>query len=147
MSLALQFEASLHILLAVVLCGVIGINRERHEHPAGLRTHILVGVGSCVFTLLSVYAFPGDNSGRVAAQVVTGIGFLGAGAILKDRGHITGLTTAASLWTTAAIGMAVGSGAWFLAITLTLIIWFVLALVRRFARVVLVNKPHATPDP
>lgn len=132
MSLSFQLESSLAILITVVLCGIIGVNRERLDHPAGLRTHILVGVGACVFTLLSLNAFPSSDKSRVAAQIVSGIGFLGAGSILKERGHIKGLTTAASLWATAAVGMTMGTGAWFLAITLTLIIWMVLEVLRKF---------------
>jgi putative Mg2+ transporter-C (MgtC) family protein len=93
---------------------------------------MLVGLGSCVFTLLSFHAFPDSDPARVAAQVVTGIGFLGAGTILQRKGDVRHLTTAASIWATAAVGMAVGAGAWFLAITSTLIIWIVLRIVRLF---------------
>jgi len=134
MSLELQLHAVVLLLLATVLSSVVGLNRERKDHPAGLRTHILVGVGACMFTILSIYAFDATDTARVAAQIVTGVGFLGAGAILKESGDIKGLTTAASLWATAAIGMAVGTGAWFLAICLTLVIWFVLAWLQRLAQ-------------
>lgn len=136
MSLELQFEASLLLILAALLSMVVGLDRDRRHQPAGLRTHMLVGIGSCLFTLLSVYAFPGGDTGRVAAQIVSGIGFIGAGVILQLRQNgisdIKHLTTAASIWATAAIGMAVGSGAWFLATAATILIWVILAVVRRF---------------
>src|SRR5689334_23853117 len=132
------------MLLAAVLGAAIGLEREIHEHPAGMRTHLLVSLGSAVFTELSIYGFefPSGPNGavatdtsRVAAQVVSGIGFLGAGAILKYGTSIRGLTTAASLWTTAAVGMAAGAGEWVIAAVGTLIIivslWPLNALVAR----------------
>ena len=132
MSLMAQVETTLMLVLAVVLSTVIGLDREARDSPAGLRTHMLVGLGACIFTLLSFHAFPGSDPARVAAQVVTGIGFLGAGTILQHKHDVHHLTTAASIWATAAVGMAVGTGAWFLAITSTLIIWMVLRIIRRF---------------
>ena len=103
---------NLVLSLAAVLCGLlVGGERQRREKPAGLRTLSLVCLGSAVFTMLS-YAFTSTtgDSGRVAAQIVTGIGFLGAGVILHGRRIVSGLTTAAIIWVTAAIGMAVGAG-------------------------------------
>ena len=100
MSLELQFAAALQLLLAALLAMIIGLDRESHA-PAGLRTHMLVGVGACLFTVLSLYAFVGSDPARVAAQVVVGIGFLGAGTILQRKGDIHHLTTAASIWATA----------------------------------------------
>ena len=132
MPLTTQFEASLLLILATVLSMMIGMDRERRDVPAGLRTHMLVGMGACVFTMLSVHAFPDSESARVAAQVVSGIGFIGAGTILQHKRNVHHLTTAASIWATAAVGMAVGVGAWFLAIASTLIIWVVLYVVRKF---------------
>lgn len=103
-----------NVLLAVVAvaCGIIlGVERQRREKPAGLRTMTLVCLGSAVFTMLSfVFSSSTADSGRVAAQIVTGIGFLGAGVILHGRRTISGVTTAASIWMAAAIGMAVGAG-------------------------------------
>lgn len=131
MSLQLQLEISLLLVLSAVLSSLIGYNREKRERPAGLRTHMLVGIGSCLFTLLSIHAFEGGDPGRVASQILPGLGFLGAGAILKERQNVEGLTTAASMWATAAIGMAVGTGAWFLAILATLFVWFVLAILQK----------------
>ncbi len=132
MSLFLQVEIAIELMLAAFLSMVIGVDREGRGAPAGMRTHMLVGVGACLFTTLSFHAFPGGDPARVAAQIVTGIGFLGAGTILQREGGIRHLTTAASIWATAAVGMAVGVGAWFLAISGTLIIWVILAVVRRF---------------
>ena len=133
MSLFSQAEIILELLLAAFLATLIGWDREHRQQPAGLRTHILVAVGSCLFTGLSLNAFMGDT-GRVAAQVVVGIGFLGAGTIIQRNGQPHHLTTAASLWATAAVGMTVGVGAWLLALGATLIIWGVLVVVRSFSK-------------
>jgi len=101
------------LVAAAIVGAAVGVEREIHGHPAGLRTHLLVSVGSAVFTILSFHGFQGMGGAaidptRVAAQVVSGIGFLGAGAIIKEGFSIRGLTTAASLWGTAALGMAAG---------------------------------------
>jgi putative Mg2+ transporter-C (MgtC) family protein len=99
------------IVTAVVLGGAIGLERELHDKPAGLRTIILICLGACVFTILSeAVGGPDWNSTRIAAQVVTGIGFLGAGAIIRGPAGVFGLTTASTIWAVAAIGMAVGFG-------------------------------------
>lgn len=126
MTIEAQLTAALQLLLAAILSMVIGLNRERREKDAGLRTHMLVGIGACLFTVLSYLAFPGDASSRIASNVVTGIGFLGAGVIYKGENHVHDLTTAASIWATASLGMAVGVGAWFLAICGTVIVWVTL---------------------
>ena len=106
-----------------MLGALIGLEREIHEHPAGMRTHLLVSLGSAGFTVLSIDVFRVDGDpARVAAQIVTGVGFLGAGAILKEGATIRGLTTAASLWAVAAVGMAAGAGAWGVAVTATIIV-------------------------
>jgi len=106
------WEIVIRILLALLFGGLVGMERELTDHPAGIRTHILVTVGACAFTTMSLFGFPGFIGGdRVAAAIVTGIGFIGGGAILKAKdGWVTGLTTAASLWSCAAIGMLVGTG-------------------------------------
>jgi putative Mg2+ transporter-C (MgtC) family protein len=134
MPLETQATAAAYLILAALLSSIIGMDRERKANSAaGLRTHMLVGVGACLFTLLSIYAFPhptGDPA-RVAAQIVSGIGFLGAGVILQRERGIKNLTTAASIWVTASVGMTVGAGAWFLALCGTLLIWFILAILRR----------------
>lgn len=145
--LGLQADLALRMLVAAVLGAAIGLEREIHEHPAGMRTHLLVSLGSAIFTVLSIYGFEGIaapsvsptvDPSRIAAQIVSGIGFLGAGAILKYGTSIRGLTTAASLWTTAAIGMAAGAGEWLIAAAGTFIVVFSLwplnALVARIHR-------------
>lgn len=113
---AVQVDLSIRLVVAAVLGLAIGFEREIHGHPAGLRTHMLVALGSALFTVISAYGFAGEPNAavvvdptRIAAQIVSGIGFLGAGAILKDGIVIRGLTTAASLWATAAVGMAAGA--------------------------------------
>ncbi|MEW6307740.1 MAG: MgtC/SapB family protein [Bacillota bacterium] len=101
------------LLVAFFLGGLVGLERESHRRPAGLRTHILVCVGSTIITLVSIdmlAIYGAADPGRIAAQVVSGIGFLGAGTILREGAIIRGLTTAASLWVIAAIGLAVGAG-------------------------------------
>lgn len=118
--LATQLDFAVRLIIAAALGGLVGTEREIHGHPAGIRTHMLVALGAGVFTVLSIHGFgQGAGSGidptRIAAQVVTGIGFLGAGAILKDGVVIRGLTTAASLWATAAVGMAAGAGEYVIA--------------------------------
>ena len=122
--LNVQLELGFRLIMAAVLGGLIGVEREYHGHPAGMRTHLLVSVGAATFTVLSIEAFkgPGADPARIAAQIVTGIGFLGAGAILKDSRGIRGLTTAASLWAVSAIGMAAGAAAWGVAVAATLIV-------------------------
>ncbi|MDQ7025387.1 MAG: MgtC/SapB family protein [Anaerolineae bacterium] len=133
MTLEQQFISLLNLILAAILSFIIGFNRERSEKPAGMRTHMLASVGACLFTMIGLLAFPNGDSTRVASTVVTGIGFLGAGTIWHDkaRDKVQSLTTAASIWATAAVGVAVGVGAWFLAIGATIIIWFILAVVFR----------------
>lgn len=111
MSLELHGPMLARLVIAVLLGSLIGYERERRGKPAGVRTHGMVSLGAALFTVVSVHGFHGTGDpGRVAAQIVTGIGFLGAGAILRQRDSIQGLTTAASLWVTAAIGLAVGVG-------------------------------------
>ncbi|MEO8397573.1 MAG: MgtC/SapB family protein, partial [Chloroflexota bacterium] len=134
MTLEQQFVAVFQLMLAALLGGLIGLDRQRRQHDAGLRTHILVCTGACLFTVLSILAFPGGDPSRVASQILPGIGFLGAGTILKYGRNIHGLTTATSIWITAAVGMAVGAGAWFLALCGTLMIWFVLSILHRVER-------------
>lgn len=121
------------VLVAVVCGGIVGGERQRREKPAGLRTLMLVCLGSTLFTLVS-YAFTttAGDSGRVAAQIVTGIGFLGAGVILHGRGSISGTTTAATIWVTAAIGMLTATGCAVGALGVSILIRLLLFVVRRF---------------
>ena len=115
-------EMVLRLALAGVLGGVIGAEREYRGKVAGTRTHLLVALGSALMLLVSRYGFsdPGD-SGRVAAQIVSGIGFIGAGAIMVDRQYVHGLTTAAGIWVAAGIGMATAAGLYGLAIATTIL--------------------------
>jgi len=114
-------ENLLKLLLSAFLSSLLGIEREYHHKPAGVRTHILVGVGATMLTILSYQAFPRADPARVASYIIAGIGFIGAGTIFKEENKIIGLTTAASLWLTSAIGMAVGVGFYDLAISGTVI--------------------------
>ncbi len=137
-------EVALRLAATVVLCGLIGFERETRDQSAGFRTHILLGLGAALFTLVSAYGFPEfteaalDGEGiqfdptRIAAQIVTGVGFLGAGAIIRQGFDVRGLTTAASLWTAAAIGMASGAGYFFGAFLATAVVLLALYLLRMF---------------
>lgn len=120
-------EIIIKIVMILLLAGIIGWNREKQGRPAGFRTHILVGIGSTIVMIVSILLheiYPEADPARIAAQVISGIGFLGAGTILVQGSTVKGLTTAASLWTTAAIGLAVGAGFYFTAIIGTLIVFF-----------------------
>lgn len=124
----LRLELLVQLLLGVVLGGAVGLERELRGKPAGLRTNILICVGATLFTVLSFRMADGrGDPGRVAAQVLTGVGFIGAGTILHMRGSVTGLTSAATIWVVAAVGMAVGSRAYVEAGGATLLIMLVLA--------------------
>jgi putative Mg2+ transporter-C (MgtC) family protein len=113
-----DLELLARLLLAAVLGAAVGAERELHDQPAGLRTHTLLTIGACLFTVISAYGFGGPfrDPSRLAAQIVTGIGFLGGGAIVRHGLTVKGLTTAASIWATASIGVAVGAGSYVLAL-------------------------------
>jgi putative Mg2+ transporter-C (MgtC) family protein len=121
---AIQFEPLLRLAVGLVLGAAVGWERELQRMPAGFRTHALVGLGSAIFTVVSAFAFAGPMTDptRIAAQIVTGVGFLGGGAILHYRGNVRGLTTAASLWAVSAIGMAAGAGLYVVAIGATFLV-------------------------
>jgi len=151
---ALRLDLLVQLLLAVLLGGAIGTERELRGKPAGLRTNILICMGAVLFTALSQkLAGPSGDPGRVAAQILTGVGFIGAGTILHLRGSVSGLTSAATIWVVAAIGMALGCGAYLEATGTTLLVMLVLAglgplearLARQVSRRQLVI--HATPGP
>lgn len=126
---------TINLIIAAVLGGLIGLERQIGNRPAGLRTNMLVAVGSALFTMLSLHAFPGiGDKGRVAAQIVSGIGFLGAGTLWRSQDATKGLTTAAGLWTVAAIGMAVGAGFGLLALSATIIVLVILTVMMRFEK-------------
>jgi putative Mg2+ transporter-C (MgtC) family protein len=120
----------MRLLIAAGLSAAIGLEREYHQKPAGLRTNMLIGIGSALFTVLSLSFVHGGegSSDRVASQIATGIGFLGAGAILRSEHSIHGLTTAATVWVNAAIGMAAGAGAHTLAVATTIVTLITLAV-------------------
>ena len=128
-----ELELAGRLTAGLILGELIGFEREIHRQPAGFRTHSLVALGSALFTILSIYGFPGPgvDPTRIAAQIVSGIGFIGAGTILRHRGGIRGLTTAASLWSVAAIGMAAGAGLLLLSVVGTVLILVVLSLFDR----------------
>ncbi|MBC2723630.1 MAG: MgtC/SapB family protein, partial [Desulfosporosinus sp.] len=126
-----EYEIALRLFLACVFGGIVGFERERNDSPAGFRTHILVSLGSALIMILSMYGFNDfttltKDPARLAAQVVSGIGFLGAGTILRDKTSIKGLTTAASLWVVAAIGLAAGAGFYFASTFVTLLVFLTL---------------------
>jgi putative Mg2+ transporter-C (MgtC) family protein len=103
-------EMVLKVGLALLVGGLVGLERERRDRPAGLRTHMVVCAGSTLITLVSMLISPGDDRGRIAAQIVSGIGFLGAGTIFRSGNVVRGLTTAAGLWAVAGVGMAIALG-------------------------------------
>ena len=139
MDYQIELWLALRILFAAFLGALIGLERERHVGLAGIRTHAAVAIGACLFGFISFNvvgpveansAVGQADPSRIAAQIVSGIGFLGAGVILRDKGRIRGLTTAASLWATASIGLAVANKMYILAISATLIILALLSLYR-----------------
>lgn len=140
----MTLDIFLRIFVALILGGLIGLEREYRSKEAGFRTHFLVALGSALFTMLSQYGFKyglGDSS-RVAAQIVSGIGFLGAGTIIFQRNFIRGLTTAAGLWVTAAVGMACGCGMYILAGVSTLLVLIGLELLSRIVPPLSTNRLH-----
>jgi len=136
MPYSLMIESVIRLILATILGAMVGLEREITHKPAGLRTHMLVSLGACLFTIVSMYDF-GMDPARVAAGIVTGIGFIGAGTIIAEREKVVGVTTAASLWATAAIGLTVGVGDYFLSIVATVLVFVVLSLRRAHMRLFL----------
>jgi putative Mg2+ transporter-C (MgtC) family protein len=128
--LNVELEISLRLLMAATLGAIIGFQRERMHKPAGLRTYMLICLGSALFTIVSIFGFGTSTElSRLAAGVVTGIGFLGAGAIISNReGVVVGLTTAAGIWAVAAIGIAVGCGLYIASAVATAIVLIILYL-------------------
>lgn len=131
------------VLVATLLGGVLGWEREKRDRPAGLRTFMMVAMGSALFTVLSKVAFPGGDEARVAANILTGIGFIGAGTVFRDlrsepgaqqEAKIRGVTTAAALWSCAGIGMAAGTGMYLLAVFTTVLAYALLTVIRRLER-------------
>lgn len=142
-------EIILRLFLAAVLGGAVGIDRQRYEWAAGLRTHMLVCLGSALITIVSAYGFTGVqmeghislDPSRVAAQVVSGIGFLGAGTILFLKHEVVkGLTTAAGLWTVAGIGLAIGGGLYFAAGAATVLVLIILVVIKPYKKKLIVER-------
>jgi len=137
-------EIILRIFVGFILSGIIGIEREGINRPAGLRTHILVGTGSTLIMITGIFlaeTYPDTDAARLGAQVVSGIGFLGAGTIIKEGVSVRGLTTAASLWATAGIGLACGAGFLLPAVFTTAIVMFSLIFFQKLNRV-LTSRRH-----
>jgi len=150
---SLRLDLLLQLVLSILLGGVVGVERELKGKPAGLRTNILICVGATLFTALSVQLAGGrGDPGRVAAQILTGVGFIGAGTILHMRGHVVGLTSAATIWVVAAIGMALGSSAYLEAIGTTFLVVIVLAGLEKVENLLARHETggrlvvHARPD-
>jgi len=135
------WESMIQVSLAALLGGLIGLEREWRGRDAGLRTNMLISMGACLFTVISINGFPlqgsaAQDTARVAAQVVTGIGFLGAGAFIHTRGHTKGMTTAATIWMVAALGMAVGVQAYGLAVFAAVITLVILRFLHPVSKIV-----------
>ncbi|MGN6564037.1 MAG: MgtC/SapB family protein [Thermomicrobiales bacterium] len=135
MDLSAQLTLIVRIAVGFVLGAVLGAERESRAKPAGLRTHMLVAGGSAAFTVAALTLFSNDGAARVVAQIITGIGFLGAGAILRTGAHaretggeVVGMTTAATVWVAAALGMLAGGGVYLLAVASTLLALLALRL-------------------
>ena len=132
-----EIDIIIRICLAFAAGGIIGFERSSRRQVAGLRTHILIALGSCCLMLLSIWLpqqLNGGDPGRIAAQVVSGMGFLGAGAIIRLGSSIRGLTTAASLWLTAAIGLSIGAGMFIAALVVTALALITLIFMHRLER-------------
>lgn len=145
--MSFEIELFIRLLVATILGGIIGFEREINNRPAGFRTHILVTLGSCLIMILSIYGFMDESNNyqgdpaRLAAQVVSGIGFLGAGTILREGANVKGLTTAASLWLSGGIGLAVGLGFYWLSIfAVILALISLIPLSRMEKRIFIKNK-------
>src|SRR6185503_15793424 len=135
---AADIQMAGRLCLAGLLGGLVGLEREFHSQPAGLRTHMIVSLGACLIMLVSIHMtdLSGGKSdpGRIAAQVVAGVGFLGAGAIMRSGLSVRGLTTAACLWTVAAVGLAVGCGYWKAAVVTTVLTLISLSFFQKVER-------------
>jgi putative Mg2+ transporter-C (MgtC) family protein len=145
----LEFTFASRTLIALLLGGFLGWERKHERPAAGIRTFAAVCVGSCVFGLLSQFATDTADRTRIAAQVVSGIGFLGAGAIIRNQGRVAGLATAATLWSAAAVGLAVAYGKFVIAVFTTLLLYALLELHHfgRWSSVKNIGAPSEDEDP
>lgn len=141
-----QLQMAMRLVLSCFLGAIVGLERESGERPAGFRTHTLVCMGSCLFMLVSIYGFDGlgtvRDPARIAAQVVSGVGFLGAGTILHEGVNVKGLTTAASIWMVAAIGLATGVGLYTLAIIATFLMLATLIVFGKWGEIIHLNRQN-----
>ena len=138
---AFSWPQMLQVLIAALLGGFIGLEREWRGHEAGFRTNMLIAMGACLFTIISIRGFPLEGSAardtsRVAAGIVTGIGFLGAGAIIQSRHRVKGMTSAATIWLVASIGMTVGVEAYALAVFSSVLTFIILRYLRPVSKTV-----------
>ncbi|WP_408098818.1 MgtC/SapB family protein [Peredibacter sp. HCB2-198] len=140
MELSVNFEMALRLIISFCIGAAIGLEREYHSKAAGLRTMIMVCLGSTIFSALSLHMGANGSPDRIAASIVTGIGFLGAGVIFKEGLTVTGITTATTTWMCAALGTAVGAGEYFISIFGSIIVMFVLILLGRFQ--ILIEEWH-----
>lgn len=144
------------ILIALLCGGIIGFERELKDKPAGLRTNILVATGSCLFVIFAIKTAEifSDDPGRIMGPIITGIGFLGAGTIIRARGSVRGLTSAATIWVVAGVGMSAGLGLFFLALAISVLVLFILLILPRaeafiseygvkYSEFVVLSKPNA----
>jgi len=130
MSVQAQLEAIIPVAMAMLLSGIIGLDREWRHSPAGIRTHMMVGMGSALVMVMGAQLYDDNSAARLAANVITGIGFLGAGVIIRRGSEVHELTTASSLWFVAILGMVAGAKLYVLATVSTLLGWIVLAVLR-----------------
>ncbi len=145
-------QGMVQVMLAAVLGGLIGWERERSGRDAGFRTNILIATGACLFTILSIRGFPlngsaSQDTARVAAQIVSGVGFLGAGVMFRTKHHTKGLTTAATIWMVAAIGMTVGVQAYSLAVFTAVFTFVILHFLRPVSKTITPNGRKKQPPP
>lgn len=145
-SVITDLEMILRVILAFLLGGLIGLERERHGSPAGIRTHAAIAVGACVFGIVSGSIGGASDPSRVAAQVATGVGFLGGGVIFRQGNYISGLTTAATLWATAAVGLAIAFGLYMISAVTSILIFLLLYLPRLEWWKRVVRKKAAKPE-
>ena len=134
MSVQAQLEALVPVLFAMVLAGIIGLDREWRASPAGIRTHMMIGMGAALVMVLGRELYDDNSAARLAANVITGVGFLGAGVIIQRKEQVHQLTTASSIWFVAVVGMVCGAGLYVLATGATLIGWVVLAMLRSLTK-------------
>ena len=148
MTIEAQLDALLRIVLAGIAGAIIGLEREVEDKPAGVRTFATVAMGAALFTVAPMYAFPDsqDSAARVAAQIVTGVGFLGAGTIIQVRDRVSGLTTAAGIWSVAAVGMTFGFGLYVLGAGAAAVILLLMAIVGRVMPMALQRQREERED-